>query len=136
MRAQPPRGSRATYAGVGRGVQGSQSALSEGDSGQNKRQGSTLGGADTASLAPSESAFRFASDIGICEHCRISLSVCPIHRPRLPYREKMWPHQWLAGCSCGVGIRCNSEGEGLRFLRKQGCLRPSEERKPRKEAMR
>lgn len=38
-----------------------------------------------------------------------------------PYREKRWPHQWIAMCSCGDGIRCNSRADAEAFLRRQGC---------------
>lgn len=36
------------------------------------------------------------------------------------WREKKWPRQWIGMCSCGKGIRCNSEKDARDFLR--GCL--------------
>lgn len=40
-----------------------------------------------------------------------------------PRREKQWPWQWDAVCSCGGGIRCNSTAAGAKaVLRRGGCL--------------
>lgn len=44
------------------------------------------------------------------------------HVVRGPYREPRWPRQWLATCSCGCSIRCNSEADAKDFLRSKGCL--------------
>lgn len=33
----------------------------------------------------------------------------PRHIVEGPDQEMKWPYQWLAFCSCGRGIRCNSE---------------------------
>lgn len=33
-----------------------------------------------------------------------------------PYQEQAWPFQWLAMCSCGRAIRCNSHQEAELFM--------------------
>ena len=38
----------------------------------------------------------------------------------LVYRERQWPHQWIGRCTCGKGIRCNSEDAAWTFL--ENCL--------------
>ena len=47
------------------------------------------------------------------------------HHVTGPYREKSWPFQWIAMCSCRRGIRCNSEQDATAFI--QECVQKAHE---------
>lgn len=41
----------------------------------------------------------------------------PGHRVTLPFREAKWPYQWIAMCTCNIGIRCNDRASAVAFMR-------------------